>query len=67
MLTEDVDPDYRAFPFRIRTLNDIVIQMFFPTELVETFKDEFEQRLQVLGRRGSDEDVRVRMKDGESD
>lgn len=67
MLTENVDSYYSTFPFRVITLYDIVIQMFLPTEFVETFENEFEKSFEILGRRRSDKDVGVRVKDCESD
>jgi hypothetical protein len=67
VLPEDVYPNHCTLPLRIRRLHNIVIQVLLPPELVEALEDELEQGLQVLGRRGSDEDVAVRVEDGEGD
>lgn len=67
MLTEDVDPDDGSLPLGVRTLDDIVVEVLLPSHLVESLKDEFEQRLQVLGTGGGDEDVGVGVEDGEGD
>jgi hypothetical protein len=67
VLTEDVDSHDRALPLRVRRLDDIVIEMFLPSKLVEALEDELEQGLQVLGARTRDKDVGVRVQHGEGD
>lgn len=67
MLTEDVDPDDGSLPLRVRTLNNIVVEVLLPSHLVESLEDEFEQRLQVLRAGTRHKDIAVRVKDGEGD
>lgn len=67
VLTEDVDPNDGTLPLGVCTLNNIIIQVFLPSKLVETLEDELEQSLQVLGTRTRHEHIRVTVQHGQGD
>lgn len=56
---EDIHADNRLSELRVGALNEVVIDVLLVAESVEPFEDELEERTEVLGRRGSDEDVCV--------
>jgi hypothetical protein len=67
VLPEDVDANDGALPLRVGRLDDIVVEVLLPSELVETLENELEEGLEVLRTRRGDEDVGVRVKDSEGD
>ena len=67
VLSEDVDTDDGVLPLGVRRLDNVVIKMLLPSELVESLEDEFEERFKILGAGTGDEDVGVRVEYGEGD
>ena len=45
--------------FRVGTLDDIVVGMFFILHRIEAFEDKVKESLEIFGTRGSDENVGV--------
>ena len=67
MLLEHIHPDHGLVELRIRTLNQLIIQVLLIVHRVKPLQHELEQRVQVLGARGRDEDVGVLEADGGGD
>lgn len=67
MLTEDVDPHHRTLPLGVGALHNVVVEVLLPSHLVDALEDKLEERLQVLGARTGDEDVRVAVENSEGD
>ena len=49
MSSEDVDPYNRLPELGVRTLYNIIVNVFFVSQRVEGFEDKFEEGLKVLG------------------
>ena len=55
----NIDPDHSVVKFRVGTLDDIVVGMFFILHRIEAFEDEVKESLEIFGTWGSDENVGV--------
>lgn len=62
MLTEDIDPHNGLIEVRVRTLHNVVIEVFLVAENVHPLEDEVEQCLQVLRAGAGNENIGIPMR-----